>query len=568
MAEEIKFSEFTAADPTTLEAAGGIVPSAVAGIGNHKSTWTQIKNWITTPLLALINNMVDKTESMLQIMVGGLRATYFSARWFELDIEDSQPTSVKGAMWYGSEDNLPVINLDNGVTGALLDDVITPAINKTGSVIPNGTVCYVSGSQGNRTVVSLAQAVLTPETQIAIVVATHNVAVDAVGYFVNRGLVNQLNTSAYTEGQTLWVSTTAGQLTGTAPAKPYSQIAVGVVTRVHATIGQIRVFPFPIPRIGQLTDVNTTGIATGQSLRLNSSGVFEPYTPLDTVKRSVTVSTAAGWYRLGYVDLAAGTYDRVFGSIRCFGRRISVNFNFSITRAPASNSIEAEILSDMSCSAFSVQKETLTDGVTVRINFYVYSTLSNHASFVLYDLGVGGTTSLTNAYTHEYIGATKPANTELVNCLDRVTLTDKPAQDVLPSGNMTQQTAIQWLRNNVKQLLSKSNLTGTVTSATDWNTLISNGLYTVTAVSGPSGPSTAYPLGHLVVSTSPSGMVQHVYYPTYGNGTPVCRQLRDSVWGFWKGSVSGGEGMSLNTSINFQTHATARSDSNAIYLTY
>ena len=109
---------------------------------------------------------------------------------------------------------MPVVNLDYGVTGSLLDDVITPALNKTGAVIPNGTVCYVSGSQGNRTVVSLAQAVLTPTTQIAIVVATHNVANNALGYFVNRGLVNQLNTSAYTEGQILWVSTTAGQLTG------------------------------------------------------------------------------------------------------------------------------------------------------------------------------------------------------------------------------------------------------------------------------------------------------------------------------------------------------------------
>ena len=68
MAEEIKFSAFTAADPATLEAAGGIVPSAVAGIGNNKSTWTQIKNWISNPLLALINNMVDKTKPMLQIM--------------------------------------------------------------------------------------------------------------------------------------------------------------------------------------------------------------------------------------------------------------------------------------------------------------------------------------------------------------------------------------------------------------------------------------------------------------------------------------------------------------------
>ena len=451
MAEEIKFSEFTAADPATLEAAGGIVPSAVAGIGNHKSTWTQIKNWITTPLLALINNMVDKTESMLQTMVGGLRATYFSGRWFEMDIEDSQPTSVKGAMWYGSEDNLPVVNLDYNVTGALLDDVITPAINKTGSVIPNGTVCYVSGSQGNRTVVSLAQAVLTPTTQIAIVVATHDVAVDTVGYFVNRGLVNQLNTSAYTEGQVLWVSTTAGQLTGAAPAKPYSQIAVGVVTRVHATVGQIRVFPYPIPRIGQLTDVNTTGIVAGQALRLSSSGVFEPYTPLDTVKRNVTVSVNAGWYRLGYVDLKVNTFNSVFGEVYYSSASFTGLFSFSATRNNTPNTLNISTFYSVSCqNPPSVQWEVLGNG-DIRVSWYAYFN-AYHSAFAMYN--IGSSASLTNAYTHEYIGATKPANTELVNCLDRVTLTDEPAQDVLPSGAMTQPTAIQWLRNNVKQLFA------------------------------------------------------------------------------------------------------------------
>lgn len=67
---------------------------------------------------------------------------------------------------------------------------------------------------------------------------------------------------------------------------------------------------------------------------------------------------------------------------------------------------------------------------------------------------IGSSAPLDNAYTHEYIGATKPANTELVNCLDRVTLTDEPAQDVLPSGNMTQPTAIQWLRNNVNRIFT------------------------------------------------------------------------------------------------------------------
>jgi hypothetical protein len=109
---------------------------------------------------------------------------------------------------------------------------------------------------------------------------------------------------------------------------------------------------------------------------------------------------------------------------------------------------------------------------------------------------------------------------------------------------------------------------GTVDTSTNWNNLTSTGKYRVLAVSGSNGPSTAYSLGVLLVEYAADDYIQQTYIPTSGNGTPVCRQRRYGVWGGWYGSISGGTGMSLNTQIHYQTHATARSDSNAIYLTY
>lgn len=109
---------------------------------------------------------------------------------------------------------------------------------------------------------------------------------------------------------------------------------------------------------------------------------------------------------------------------------------------------------------------------------------------------------------------------------------------------------------------------GTVDSSTNWNNLTSTGKYRVLAVSGTNGPSTAYTLGVLLVDYAADDYIQQTYIPTYGNGTPVCRQRRSGTWGGWYGSISGGTGMSLNTQIHYQSVTAPRTDPNAIYLCY
>ena len=109
---------------------------------------------------------------------------------------------------------------------------------------------------------------------------------------------------------------------------------------------------------------------------------------------------------------------------------------------------------------------------------------------------------------------------------------------------------------------------GTVDSSSNWNNFIATGKYRVTAVSGTNGPTTAYSLGILLVDYASDDYVQQTYIPTYGNGTPVCRQRRSGTWGGWYGSISGGTGMSLNTQIHYQQISASRTDPNAIYLCY
>ena len=189
----------------------------------------------------------------------------------------TQTADRAGRLVWDADDKTLSLGLEGGSALQLGQEELVYAVNRTGSPITNGQVVYISGSHGNRVVVSLAQATLTPSNQVALAVATQTIPDNQSGYFTRFGLVRNIDTSAWPEGTILYVGTTAGAMVGTAPAKPYSQLAVGIVTRSHAQVGMILVSPYVVPRLGQLTDVSTTGATDGQALVFEaSSGLWKP----------------------------------------------------------------------------------------------------------------------------------------------------------------------------------------------------------------------------------------------------------------------------------------------------
>ena len=117
------------------------------------------------------------------------------------------------------------------------------ARNNTGATIPNGSVVYISGAIGQNSTVALTQANALPTSEI-IGIATHDIANNTVGKICVFGLVNDLNTSSFTDGQMLYLSATvAGGLTSTIPTSPNFVVALGVVEHAHPTQGKILVKP-------------------------------------------------------------------------------------------------------------------------------------------------------------------------------------------------------------------------------------------------------------------------------------------------------------------------------------
>jgi hypothetical protein len=114
--------------------------------------------------------------------------------------------------------------------------------NQTGSTIPIGSIVYINGATGNRPTITLAQANNDANSAQTIGFTKTAIANNGFGFVIVRGELENINTSALTEGVQLYLSpTTAGTWTTTKPSAPQHLVYVGVVIRAHPTQGTILV---------------------------------------------------------------------------------------------------------------------------------------------------------------------------------------------------------------------------------------------------------------------------------------------------------------------------------------
>jgi len=151
------------------------------------------------------------------------------------------------------------------------------ARNSTGSTITKGTAVYISGATGNRPNIILAQADAdaTADTTIGIVVA--DILNNADGQVCVNGTLHDLDTSAFTEGDLLYLSSSvAGGLQNTRPASPNHAVFIGYVARVHATLGRLVINIDKGNHLEYLHDVLLTTLADKHFLYYDSaSGLWK-----------------------------------------------------------------------------------------------------------------------------------------------------------------------------------------------------------------------------------------------------------------------------------------------------
>jgi len=154
--------------------------------------------------------------------------------------------------------------------------VIREIRNNTGATLTKGTIVYISGATGNKPTVSKAIATGDSTSAQTFGFVQEDIANNANGYVVVVGDLTGVDTSAFNEGDQLYLSsTTAGAFTSTKQYAPAHLVYVGIVTRSHPTLGQIEVNIQNGYEMDELHNVSAQNPSNGDILQfVTSTGLW------------------------------------------------------------------------------------------------------------------------------------------------------------------------------------------------------------------------------------------------------------------------------------------------------
>jgi len=168
--------------------------------------------------------------------------------------------------------------------------------NKTGTTIAKGKAVYISGATGNHPEITLAIATSELSSSRTIGITAEEIANNGTGKVIVAGALENVDTSAFTAGDVLYLSSsTAGGFQTTLPTQPNHGVLMGYVVRANANVGVIEVRVDNYQELGEQSDVLLTSKTNGDFL------VYESATSLWKNKSAATLdlltaTTAASTY--------------------------------------------------------------------------------------------------------------------------------------------------------------------------------------------------------------------------------------------------------------------------------
>ena len=145
--------------------------------------------------------------------------------------------------------------------------------NDEAVTINKGEAVYLFGAIGNKATVKLAYNTGDSTSATTLGLAAEDILSGQNGLVITQGVLDGLNTGAYSPGNILYLGSTPGGLTSTKPYAPNHLVYIGVVEKANAGAGQILVRPQNGYELDEIHDVDliTTPPSTGDVLTYNGT---------------------------------------------------------------------------------------------------------------------------------------------------------------------------------------------------------------------------------------------------------------------------------------------------------
>ena len=232
--------------------------------------------------------------------------------------------------------------------------------NTTGATLTKGTIVYISGATGNKPTVSKAIATGDSTSAQTFGMCQANISNNSNGNVVVIGDITGLDTSAFTEGAQLYLSsTTAGTYTTTKQLAPAHLVYIGVVTRSHPTQGQIEVKIQNGYELDEIHDVAISSLA-------NNQGLF--YESATDLWKNKTIATVLGYTPADDAAVVKLTGNQTIGGVKTFSDTITASSTLSINGGVLAGNNIVSMRSNPTGGQFRIEK---SDGSLSAYPFYI-----------------------------------------------------------------------------------------------------------------------------------------------------------------------------------------------------
>jgi hypothetical protein len=198
-----------------------------------------------------------------------LNANYQTAGTYVTSVSGTAPITTSGTTAITVGIDQAAITANSATNASVLRAYVK---NSTGTTLNKGQVVYVSGADGANALISLSSASTEAGSSKTLGLLSQTLTTGQHGYVIENGLLVNIDTSAATAGQAVWLGNTPGSFVfGSPPAEPSHSVYLGVVTRVQSNNGEILVKVQNGYELDELHDVSAASPSDGDIIQYKTS---------------------------------------------------------------------------------------------------------------------------------------------------------------------------------------------------------------------------------------------------------------------------------------------------------
>lgn len=193
----------------------------------------------------------------------------FTGDYVQIDTTVTEAPAVGKMVWDADQGTIAFNALADGIV-RIGQSILARVTNAEATTIEKGQAVYLFGAQGDRATVKLANNTGDPTSAKTLGLANQAIAAGETGFVMCQGVIDGLNLSTFTAGDSLYLGSTPGSITNVKQYAPNHLVYIGVVERANAGNGQIYIRVQNGYEMDELHNVSAQSPTNGQTLVYNS----------------------------------------------------------------------------------------------------------------------------------------------------------------------------------------------------------------------------------------------------------------------------------------------------------